>query len=124
MELMLFFALLAHFVGDYVLQNDWMANEKTKSTPVALLHVCLYSTPFLFIVGVSWELLIIAGTHFFIDRFRLATYWIKLINWNWKSKNFGFADDKPMWMSVWLMIIYDNVFHVLCNTAAIYFFNR
>lgn len=112
--------IIAHLIGDYIFQNDWIANEKTKNTSVALLHVLLYSIPFYFLVGFSWELLIISGSHFFIDRFRLAVYWIKLINWNWSSKNFGFKDDKPAWMSVWLMIIYDNAFHIIINTGAIW----
>lgn len=116
----LYWGLLAHLIGDYIIQNDYIANEKTKKTLPTLIHVCLYSLPFYFIVGCSWSLLIIAGTHFFIDRFRLAVYWIKLINWNWKSKNFGFNDDKPLWMSFWLMIIYDNIFHIIFNSIAIY----
>lgn len=120
MELSIIFGLLAHFLGDYVFQNDWIANEKTKKTLPALLHVAIHGILFYFIVGFSYALAVIVVTHFFIDRFRLAVYWIKLVNWNWKSKNFGFADDKPIWMSVWLMIIYDNVFHILINTIAIY----
>lgn len=111
--------LVAHMIGDYVLQNDWIAIEKTKRTWVTLIHIILYSIPFFFIVGWSWALLVIAGSHFFIDRFRLAVYWIKLINWNWKSDNFGFNKDKPIWMSVWLMIIYDNIFHIVINTLSI-----
>jgi len=110
---------LAHLAGDYIFQNDYIANEKTKRTIPALIHVFLYGIPFYFIVGFSYELLIIVVTHFFIDRFRLAVYWIKLINWNWNSKNFGFSESKPLWMSVWLMIIYDNSFHILINTLTI-----
>lgn len=119
MEKLIFMSILCHLIGDYILQNDYIANEKTKSTRIALLHVLLYSIPFYFLVGWSYALLVISSTHFLIDRFRLATYWIKLINWNWKSKNFGFKDDKPMWMSVWLMIIYDNTFHILINTFSV-----
>lgn len=115
--------IIAHLIGDYILQNDYIANEKTKRTAPAIIHVLLYGIPFYFIVGLSYPLLFIILTHFFIDRFRLATYWIKLINWNFKSKNFGFNDEKPLWMSVWLMIIYDNTFHIILNSFAIYWFN-
>lgn len=31
----------------------------------------------------------------------------------------GYHKDRPAWMSVWLMIITDNVFHVICNGFAI-----
>jgi predicted Kef-type K+ transport protein len=116
----LIYGIIAHLIGDYILQNDYIANKKTKETIPALIHVSLYSIPFFFIVGFSYELLFIVSTHFFIDRFRLAIYWIKLINWNWNSKNFGFDNEKPLWMSVWLMIIYDNTFHIIFNSLAIY----
>ncbi len=73
--------LVAHAIGDYILQSDWMASEKTKKTLAALAHVATYTLPFLFLT-LSWKaLLFIAGTHFIIDRWRLARYvcWIK--NW-------------------------------------------
>jgi hypothetical protein len=111
---------LLHFVGDYLFQNDWMATEKTKNSGVALAHASIYSIPFYLLVPSYWWLLIFV-THFLFDRYRLAQYWIRLVNWRWDGDNFGFADDKPKWMSVWLMIIVDNTFHVIFNSAAIYF---
>ncbi len=115
------FGVLFHLVGDYLLQNDHIAATKTESSKSALIHVLLYGILFAFLLGISWGLLVIIVSHFFIDRFRLAVCWIKLINWNWDSSNFGFSNDKPVWMSVWLMIIYDNIFHVLINSVVIYF---
>ena len=107
-----------HLIGDYLTQNDWMANQKTKNSWVALLHVTIYSLPFLYLVPNLYWLIIIVS-HFFIDRFRLAVYWIKLVNWNWESTNFGYDENKPQWMSVWLMIIVDNVIHICFNSLAI-----
>lgn len=115
----LFLSILLHLVGDYLTQNDWIANHKTKRTDVALLHVSLYSLPFLVIVPSAYWLVVFLS-HFFIDRYRLAVYWIKLVNWNWQSKNLGFADDKPPFLSIWLMIIIDNTFHLVFNTIAIF----
>ena len=68
--------LLAHMVGDYVLQNHWMANRKTSSSLAAALHVLLYGLPFLLLIDnwVQWA--VIVGTHFVIDRWRLASYWV------------------------------------------------
>jgi hypothetical protein len=115
----LILGFLFHLIGDYLLQNDWMANQKTKAFLPAAIHASLYSLLFLFITEPSWWMLLI-GSHFLIDRYRLAIYWIKLVNWNWKSKNFGFDDNKPAWMSVWLMIIIDNVWHLVINSFCIY----
>jgi hypothetical protein len=122
MTKLILLGIVAHLIGDYILQNDYIANQKTKKTLPAIIHVLLYGIPFYFLVGFSYSLFFIITTHFLIDRFRLAVYWINLINWNWKSNNFGFDDNKPIWMSVWLMIIYDNIFHIILNTIAIYYY--
>lgn len=118
-ELAIVIGFLFHLVGDYLLQNDWMAANKTKSFLAAFVHAAVYSLPFLLICPSPWWMLIFVS-HGLIDRYRLAVYWIKLVNWNWSSENFGYAQEKPVWMSVWLMIIIDNTFHVLLNSLAIY----
>lgn len=71
--------LLCHAIGDYVIQSDWMANEKTKRSIAALLHVLTYAIPFLFLRPSWLALFIIVSTHFVIDRWRLARYvcWVK-----------------------------------------------
>lgn len=116
--------LLLHFLGDYILQNDWMAQKKTENTGEGYyachIHCILYTIPFVLVLGISpWQSAIIFTTHFLIDKYRLAQYWIKFINWNWKSTNFGFDNSKPQYMSVWLLIIVDNFFHVLINYLVI-----
>src|SRR4051812_27883217 len=71
--------LLAHAIGDYILQSDWMANEKTKKSVAALAHVATYGLPFLFLRP-SWKAYpVIVGTHFIVDRWRLARFvvWAK-----------------------------------------------
>lgn len=115
--------ILCHLTGDYILQNNWMAQNKTKPSYVGYvacaMHVLLYTILFLFVTTNVYHLLLIGLTHFAIDKWRLAVYWIKLVNWNWKSTNNGFDDNTPAFMSVWLMIIIDNVFHLLINYSII-----
>lgn len=114
--------LIFHLIGDYITQNEWMANTKTKNTLAGALacyiHAMTYSLPFLFI-GSYTAVVVIFITHYFIDRERLAIYLIKLKNWNWKSKNYGFNDDTPVWLSTWLLIIIDNIMHIVCNYLAL-----
>ncbi|EAY24725.1 hypothetical protein M23134_05527 [Microscilla marina ATCC 23134] len=62
-------------------------------------------------------------THFLIDKFQLALYWIKLINWRKESTNYGFSDKKPVWVALWLFVIIDNSFHLIINYAAICYFS-
>ena len=120
--------LLAHAVGDYLLQSHWQATEKTKRWWPAIVHGITYTLPFLFITQSIPALLVIAGTHIVIDRYRLARHVIWLKNQigprshrsTWvESKATGYPPETPAWLSVWLMIIADNVFHVLINIAAI-----
>lgn len=89
--------LLAHLFGDYILQSDWMAQNKTKRSWPALIHALLYALCFLWLCRVpvdysGWSIvpvghqrwtswLVIFGTHFLIDRFRLARYVVWAKNW-------------------------------------------
>lgn len=122
--------LLAHAVGDYVLQSHWMANEKTKRSVACLAHALTYTLPFALITRSPAALATIASTHFVIDRWRLARFvcWFKNLAgpaawrkpWSECSAT-GYGEEVPPWMSVWLMIVTDNVMHVLCNGLAIRF---
>lgn len=87
---MTFLGLIAHLVGDYVLQNHHMANGKIRPGKEGwywtLLHVTLYSIPFLMIGVPLAGVLIVAGTHAVIDHYRLATYWCQF----WGVGNNGY----------------------------------
>lgn len=108
----LYISLIFHFVGDYLFQNDWMAHNKSKSSFVAIIHSLVYSALFLLIV--SWEYwLIISVTHFFIDRFSLASYWVRS---SYYTRNL----DKPAFISFWVTVIVNNTWHVILNTIAIF----
>lgn len=71
--------LIAHLVGDYLLQSQWMADNKTKCNKAAFWHAFTYTLPFLFLTLDVDRLFLIFFTHLIIDRFRLAVYvvWLK-----------------------------------------------
>lgn len=71
--------IIIHAVGDYVLQSDWMASEKTKRWFPAFCHALIYSLGFLLFRPSIGAWLVIFGTHYLIDRYRLARYlvWAK-----------------------------------------------
>lgn len=117
--------LLAHAFGDYVVQSDWMATEKVKRSGPAALHAVSYAACFLPLTRNWRALVVIGGTHFVIDRWRLA----KHVGW---AKNqiapkvsrpghtaTGCSADKPDWMAVWLLIITDNTIHLAINRWAL-----
>lgn len=117
--------LVAHAVGDYILQSDWMANEKTKQNAAAAAHAFTYTLPFLFLTTSPAALAVILGTHFVIDRWRLARYIVWVKNWMGPNRPWsecvatGYPADRPAWLTVWLLIIADNTLHVLCNGLAL-----
>ena len=130
--------IVAHMVGDYILQSHWMATEKTKNHIAAWIHAICYTLPFLLITHSLKALWIIAFTHYLIDRYRLARFVVWLKNWPiarweegpiaeypiWKPLTAtGYQDDVPAWLSVWLLIITDNTLHVICNGLAIWEFS-
>lgn len=121
-------ALIAHAIGDYVVQSDWMAMEKTKSWWPAIAHGVTYTLPFTAITRDKRALALIAAGHVVIDHYRVARYvvWAKNLAaparyrhpWN-ECSGTGYHRDRPDWMTVWLMIVADNVMHVLCNSVAL-----
>lgn len=123
--MILLYALAAHFIGDYILQTDYMAQEKLKRWFPAILHGITYTLPFAFLTQSPLALLVIGGTHIVIDRYRLAKY----LNWfknQFAPKAFrppmtatGYSPDKPDWLAVWLLIISDNIVHILINATAL-----
>lgn len=71
--------LLAHLVGDFVIQSDWMAAGKLEAHGPAAAHALSYAACFLPLTRDPRRLAFIAGTHFVIDRWRLARHvvWAK-----------------------------------------------
>jgi hypothetical protein len=118
--------ILAHLVGDYVLQTHWMATEKVNRWWPAIAHGVTYTLPFLLITTSPLALLVIGGTHVVIDRYRLAKYlvWAKnqLAPKSHRPRHVGATgatEDSPAWLAVWLMIIADNTAHLVINVAAV-----
>ena len=125
--------LVAHAVGDYILQSDWMAQEKTKHTVAALCHVATYLLPFLLLtrsplalaLEASAQAIRVAGSHFAIDRWRLSRYVVWTKNWLGRNRPWkecaatGYPPERPAWLAVWLLIGVDNIMHILCNGVAL-----
>lgn len=116
---------LAHFVGDYVIQSDWMACEKVHRWWPAVAHGVTYGLPFVLVTQSVAALLVIVGTHIVIDHYRLARHVVWFKN-QLAPKAFrpahtatGMGASKPDWMAVWLLIIADNVIHMLFNVWAV-----
>lgn len=113
--------IVAHLVGDYLLQSHWMATEKTKRSAAAVIHAVAYGLPFLLLTQSPAALAFIVGTHFLIDRYRLARFvvWAKNGDWRAPATATGYPEDVPPWLAVWLLIIADNTMHLIMNAIAL-----
>lgn len=121
--------LLIHLVADYWLQNDWMALNKKRFITPAIIHALIYTIPFVLLTQSPWALMTIGITHLIIDSTTLVTHLNQIKNWNfsisYKAANQpynyadGFSPERPIWIRIWLIIIQDNILHLVINYLAI-----
>jgi hypothetical protein len=119
--------LVAHVVGDYILQSDWMATQKARRALPALAHALAYAFPFVWLTRSPRALLLICASHFVLDRWRLARYVCYGTNFlsppphaAWSDcQSTGHTPDRPEWISHWVLTVVDNTLHVLINAWAL-----
>lgn len=123
-----YWLIVAHLVGDYLLQSDWMAAMKRPARLPALAHALAYTVPFVLLTQSPLALLLIGGSHFVIDHWGLARYVVWLKNrlaprswWHlWRDCNVtGYHKARDAWLVTWLYIIADNTLHLIANGLAI-----
>ena len=133
-----YWLIVAHLVGDYLLQSDWMAVMKRPALKPALAHALAYTVPFVLITQSPLALLLIGGSHFAIDHWGLARYlvwaknflaprWIDVGASSPRARNYAWAEcegtgyhkDRPPWLTVWLTIVADNTLHLIANGLAV-----
>jgi len=102
--------LLLHLWGDYIIQSDWMANNKKKLTVTGelacQLHCITYTLPFLLLTTNILAIVLIYLTHYIMDRTKVLNLFM---NSKWKG-NFGKAPFAP-----WSIFLIDNIYHITCN---------
>jgi len=103
--------LTGHLIGDYIVQNDWMAANKGMPQKVGHLACTVHCLCYTLAVWACsfwwvpwWGLAICFAVHWPIDRWRLAGWWMRNV-----SGQAGFANGP---LAPWSIIIVDNVFHL------------
>ncbi len=99
---------VAHLVGDFILQNDWMAKNKKRSSLACSVHVVVYMLPFLLCSLSPWQLGLIAVQHFGQDRTGFVFWWMRV----WKHVH------PDYWKSVALFV--DQAFHAAWIAIVLY----
>ena len=59
--------IFCHLIGDYVLQNNFLATTKGENWYNLFVHCALYCLSFFIVFGITWQLVYIFITHFIID---------------------------------------------------------
>jgi len=130
--------LILHGIGDYYFQTDYQALNKKKSGSAGfwacLKHCFTYTLCFIILFPSPLAIITIFVTHFIIDRTNIIAYAIAIKN-NTKKiihpsdeyfkyeaydiSNFGFSQNRPFAITIWLYIICDNLAHIICNYLAL-----
>lgn len=123
--------LLGHLIGDYLLQNNWMAkNKKSRALP-CLIHCAIYTACVAQLT--SWNLywvLAIFVSHYIIDRSSIVEYWLqahggrsvkKFLATAWE----GAPDTNVIpylalqgGVTAFVVIVVDNIFHLILMLLA------
>jgi len=99
--------LIAHLVGDYLFQTNWMALNKAEKWLPLIIHSFVYTAivwaiSYLGFSGLSWKACVfIFITHVILDRRSLLLFWCKHI--------MGLKEGKPFW----LVIMADQTLHLI-----------
>jgi len=101
----LLLALIGHLVGDYLLQNDWMALNKKKSSIPCAVHCLLWATSVCLFASWGWiPWLVLLVVHFVQDRTQIIAWWMKF------NRQEKFMQPP---LGPWSIIVVDNVWHVV-----------
>lgn len=96
--------IYAHLIGDYIIQNDFMALNKKKSDLHCSIHIITYMIPFLLCGLTWWQLLLIAIQHYIIDRTMFVEWFCKI------KGSYKFLHGP---LSPWSWVVTDNILHIL-----------
>lgn len=107
------YLLLAHFIGDFPLQTNWMAVHKANKWLPLLTHALVYTLTVSMIAwfgfgGLSiWGILLVFVAHVVLDRRIFVQWWLRTV--------MGTTGKE----AIWLGIIVDQVFHLVVLFIAV-----
>lgn len=96
--------MVGHLVGDYLLQNDFLASGKKRSTLICALHCAIWTYYVCTFAGLGWlPASLLFAEHFIQDRGRL-------IEWSMRQMGQNYFLDH---MGPWSVIVVDNTWHLV-----------
>ena len=108
---MLAWAFLGHLVGDYLIQNDWMAMGKKRSTLICSVHCALWTLAVCAFAGLGlWQAGVLFAAHFAQDRTNIIAWWMDAVG----QKAFRTGPCAP-----WSIIVVDNIWHLVAIAVVV-----
>ncbi len=111
--------VITHFIGDWMFQteNEAMQKSSGKFFNQALITHCLVYTlsfiPVFYLMNLNWFwLLLIFWSHMFLDRRWPVKWWIK---------NIMRTSDGTIEKLFWLVIVVDQIMHILVLALIVFF---
>jgi hypothetical protein len=103
---MLVFAIVGHMIGDYLLQNDWMAEGKKRSSLICAIHAAIWTACVCLVGGwfEPWAIGFLFITHFAQDRTNFIRWYMNAMG----QRKFAAPPMAP-----WSIIIVDNTWHLV-----------
>jgi hypothetical protein len=102
--------IYAHLIGDFLIQNDWMAEGKKRSSVICTVHVLTYMLPFLFCHLTPLQFLLIYAQHWLQDRTPFVIWFMR------RTGHEKFASPP---MAPWSVIVVDQILHILWMAAVV-----
>ena len=101
--------LIAHFIGDWILQPTWMGIRKTSEWKVRFLHCLIYTICFawLSLPVCLW----IFTTHYIIDSYK-PLYWFRKFRGDYKTME-EFKESFSTPAGFFINVTLDQIFHIL-----------
>lgn len=120
----LLLAIIGHLVGDYLLQNDWMALNKKRNLAICAVHATIWTLSVALFSGwffyQNWRGavigLVLYFTHLIQDHTNIVTWWMSLIGQKrfMKCDEFDLTDMRVVpGLGPWSIIVVDNVWHIV-----------
>ena len=103
-------ALVGHLVGDYLLQNDWMAQNKKTSHLHCAVHCAIWTACVFAAASLGdglwplWTVPVLFISHYIQDHTKVINRYMAMMG---QTK---FAEPP---MSPWSIIVVDNVWHIV-----------
>lgn len=120
---LLIWGIVAHLVADWLLQNDWMANNKARifSSPAGSVHAGIHAFCLSWVFG--WPAIIIAFAHLLIDTRKPVVWWSKLIRQTQPQGKGVRLTGSTEYVMLWdagteVRFWTDQVFHIACIAVA------